>query len=254
MNKKSIIFLISAIFLASFRLAHAGLSINEVMYDLKTGSDSGREWAEIYNDGDSAVDAATFSFFEADTNHKLTSVEGGTNIPSHSFAVIVSDPKKFKIDWPNYSGIILDSTFSLNNSGEALAIKKGDDVIDQYSYDSGAGSGNGMSVGKINGGWKETQPTPGAENKIAPPASKKTAAAKKVSAQSEEEVSSAPAERFQNKKFTADFEPIPEENSNLFFYIIILALILLGSGVGVYFLRKDSSEAEISDSFEILEE
>ncbi|MEK7071654.1 MAG: lamin tail domain-containing protein, partial [Patescibacteria group bacterium] len=56
------------------------LVINEIMYDLKNGSDDGREWIEVYNNSDASVDLSTFKFFEADTNHKIVSVAGGENI------------------------------------------------------------------------------------------------------------------------------------------------------------------------------
>src|SRR3989344_973530 len=97
--------------------------ISEIMYDLKNGSDDGREWIEVYNNSDTSVDLSTFKFFEANTNHKLISVAGEENIPSLDYALIVSNAEKFQTDWPAFSGTIFDSTFSLSNTGENLILK-----------------------------------------------------------------------------------------------------------------------------------
>jgi hypothetical protein len=129
MSKKVVFFCMGVLFFSSCHLAHASLSINEIMYDLKTGSDDGREWIEIYNDADAPVDLSSLRLFEADTSHKIKLVEGDAKVAAKGYAVIVSDPAKFKTDWPNlFSGSavsIFDSSFSLNNDGELLMLQDG---------------------------------------------------------------------------------------------------------------------------------
>lgn len=167
MSKKIILILLVFLFSFSFyHFVYAGVIINEVMYNLES-TDMGREWVEVYNNSNSSVDLSSYKFFESDTNHELTIFQGDANIGVNGYAVIVSDPIKFKIDWPSFSGIIFDSSFSLNNTGEAIAIKDGDlNIIDQYTYNSASGgAGDGNSLQLINGLWQATLPTPGKENK-----------------------------------------------------------------------------------------
>lgn len=146
----------------------AGVTINEVMYDLKTGSDGGREWIEIFNNGSEAVTVATSSwkFFESDSNHSLIMHQGNPTISSGGYAVIVDDPTKFFADWPGFSGTIFDSTFSLINTGETIALKSSTTaILDEFTYlSSMGGSGDGNSLQKINGVWSGGAPTPGSLN------------------------------------------------------------------------------------------
>src|SRR3990167_4620793 len=99
---------ICALFVLLANVAYANLVINEIMYDLE-GTDTGREWIEVYNNSNSSVDISLFKLFEANTNHALSQVGGSTSIGAQSYAIISSDPAKFKIDWPNFNGIIFDS-------------------------------------------------------------------------------------------------------------------------------------------------
>ncbi len=158
----------SFIFLFSFFLAplaaNATVIFTEVMYDLP-GADSGREWVEIYNDGSESVTIATttWKFFEANTNHGLSLFQGSTVLVGGGYAIIADEPQKFLIDWPAFSGTIFDSTFSLSNSGEALALKSSTTTItDQVTYDPTiGGGGDGLSLQKVGGLWVATTPTPG---------------------------------------------------------------------------------------------
>ena len=142
--------------------------INEIMYN-PLGSDEGREWIEIFNSGDSLVDLTNWKFYENQTNHTLTAIQGSMILAAGDYAVIVnsSDKNKFLIDYPNYNGTLLKSSFSLNNSGESIAIKNGDLLIDEVSYSSSLGAdGDGNSLQKINNKWLAGLPTPGRANQI----------------------------------------------------------------------------------------
>ena len=163
--KKFIGFLIALLYLIVFNVSFASVAINEIMYDLE-GSDSGREWIEVYNSGSSSVDLSSYKFFESGTNHGLVLEQGDESLPSGGYAVIVSDKSKFMNDWPLYSGAIFDSSFSLDNTGEFLAIKDASlNISSEYTYDSAlGGAGDGNSLQKVGGVWFEATPTPGAQN------------------------------------------------------------------------------------------
>ena len=147
--------------------ALAQIEISEIMYDV-SGSDTGREWVEITNTGSGSVIVATstWKFFESNTNHGLTLFQGGTIIPVGGFAVIADNPQKFLIDWPQFSGTIFDSTFSLGNTSELIAVKNATStIVDQVTYASGTGAaGDGNSLQKVGGVWKALAPTPGFAN------------------------------------------------------------------------------------------
>src|SRR3989338_6353387 len=116
--------------------------INEIMYDV-SGTDSDREWIEIYNGGTSSVDVSSWKFFEEGSNHSLTVHTGSAVIPTDEYAVIVDSPDAFLLDWPDYSGTILDSSWSsFTNTGESLAL--------------------------VDGVWGAFTPTPGIVNQSTP--------------------------------------------------------------------------------------
>lgn len=161
MNQKILVSLIvGAVFAPSFALA--GPVISEVMYDLD-GTDTGREWLEIWNNGSEAVDLADWRLFEADTNHKLVMAEGNSTLPPNGFAIIADDSQKFLADWPNFSGVIFDSAFSLSNTGETLILRSPDLVdVDSVTYSNGnGGAGDGLSLQKSGNAWSASAPTPG---------------------------------------------------------------------------------------------
>ncbi len=257
-------FVFFAIILFSpFCFAWANVEISEIMYDLKTGSDDGREWVEIFNNSDSAVDLSSFKFFEADTNHKILFVQGNVEIPSGGYAVIVSDPVKFKTDWPNFSGItassgtppsavgIFDSTFSLNNSGENIAIKDGDTLLDEYFYKSSSGgAGDGKSLQKINGAWLASTPTPGRENIFvppAPPAKPKTTITPKVS------TTTPPSAPLLDQARLPDGQGGDEDDNNSYLFITILIFFLGLSAGAIYFVRRKGHNPQKGDDFELID-
>lgn len=144
----------------------AEVLLNEIMYDLEVGSDSGREWVEIYNNGSETVDLTGWKFFEENTNHGLTASQGSFTLVPSGYAVIVSDVNKFLFDHLGYSGAIFDSSFSLENTGESLALKNANGAIVSevlYTKDQG-GNGDGNSLQLLGGVWRGSTPTPGAAN------------------------------------------------------------------------------------------
>lgn len=170
---RDIIFFLTLLFFTP-SYAFAQVVITEIMYDLE-GSDAGREWIEIKNEGGVLIDfsekvGANYRWRVSKTsgNHQIIPFQGGNGVAHLGLAVIALDPTKFLEDWPNFSGILLKSSFnSFNNTGEAISIKDtlNDTVSDTVTYSSELGAnGDGNSVQKINGNWLAALPTPGAAN------------------------------------------------------------------------------------------
>lgn len=148
---------ITGFFLAG--VVSAQVEVTEIMYDLD-GSDSGREWVEIYNNGSMPVDLSEWRFVEADTNHKLSVVSGDGTLEAGGFALIIDDTN------PGFTGDVFKSSFSLSNTGEKIGLR--DEALNDvdmltYATDIGA-AGNGDSLQKIDGVWKASVPTPGVQN------------------------------------------------------------------------------------------
>lgn len=134
------------------------------MYDLKEGTDSGREWIEVLNNGSEPVDLSTWKLYEDKANHSFNLFKGdGSPIASGGYAVIADNAEKFLVDWPEFKGTVFDSSFSLKNDGETLIIRDGSlNDVNQVDYVSewGAG-GDGNSLQFISGKWEARLPTPG---------------------------------------------------------------------------------------------
>ncbi len=141
------------------------VAITEIMYNTE-GSDSGHEWIEIQNTGDTAFDVSSLKFFENETNHGISNASTSLNLSPNEYAVIADDPELFLGTYKEFSGIVGKSSFSLSNDGESIAMKKGDIVLNQISYASSTGAnGNGKSLQFIDSVWIESTPTPGRVNK-----------------------------------------------------------------------------------------
>ena len=149
-------------------ISNAQVYINEIMYDLpaSSGADAGREWVEIYNSGSGAIDLTGWKFFENDVNHSLSNISGGVNLPAGGYAIIADNSTSFLVDWPLFSGILFDSSFSLNNTGETLVLKDSTQtVVDEVTYQSATGAdGDGNSLARSGSTWTALAPTPGAIN------------------------------------------------------------------------------------------
>ncbi len=152
-------------------MANAQLVISEIMYDLQTGADTGREWVEVFNASEDTVAITEWKVLEGGSNHAISAVQGGDSLPSGGYAIIADNPAKFLIDWPGYAGALFDTAFSggLSNSGESIvvgymengALISTDTVT--YAHVSG-GAGDGMSLQRTESGsatFTGGAPTPG---------------------------------------------------------------------------------------------
>mgnify|MGYP001588821445 CR=1 FL=1 len=98
--------LVTSLFVIFSNLVYALPVLNEVM-------PQGTEWIEVYNNSDASVELTTHKLFEADTNHKIISYQGGSNILGKDYAIISQNPEKFKGDFPNFTGSVFKSSFLL---------------------------------------------------------------------------------------------------------------------------------------------
>lgn len=157
-------------------IANAEIIVTEIMYNPE-GTDTDREWIEVYNSGTEPIDLTAYKFLENDVNHTISVFDinndnvGGQSstlnfISPNEYAIIADDPEMFLIDFPNTQNIF-DSVFSLNNTGEDLAIISPDGVIVNsfmYSSELGAnGTGNSLQLNN-NGIFIPASPTPSFEN------------------------------------------------------------------------------------------
>lgn len=161
-------------FFAFTHTAFASVSISEVAYDIYTeaggASDSGREWVEVYNSSGADIDISFWKLREEGVNHKLEVVKGTGVVLAGGYAVIADNTDKFLIDYPSYTGVLFDSSFSLKNTGEELVLKDAVLVdIDTLTYDPTIGAGgDGNSLQKRAGVWTAEVPTPGLAPAVAP--------------------------------------------------------------------------------------
>ncbi|MCJ7816823.1 MAG: lamin tail domain-containing protein, partial [Candidatus Aenigmarchaeota archaeon] len=151
---------------------------SEINYNAN-GTDTKHEWIEIYNNGTIAVDVTKWRFEEDGTQHLLKNTTSETLLKPKSYATIVQDEIQFLQDYPDYTGLLFDSSFSLVNTGEQLILRmeKDGEILDSVSYNSTWGSdGNGFSLEKLDLNGPNTQEnwnqslvlrgTPGQKNSI----------------------------------------------------------------------------------------
>jgi hypothetical protein len=143
--------------------AYASFEISEIMYDVD-GTDTDREWVEVQNTGSSPEDLSKWFFFSGNTKHALVP-DTSSMVPAGGYAVIAQKAAKFKLDWPNFTGLIFDSSWTgLNNTGDTIALKDPPlTTVGSVTYTSSMGAGgDGNSLQKTVSGFSAGSPTPGA--------------------------------------------------------------------------------------------
>ncbi len=234
------------------------------MYDAE-GADDGLEWIEVYNDSDVPVDLTSYKLFEGEVNHKIISLDGIQTILAHSYAVISSNPEKFKNTTSNFSSVLFKSSFALNNTGEKLAIKDKDQKsVDEYTYNSSSGGAEGeTSLQKIENAWKSSKPTPGLENKLIvvkkvakAPVEVKKVEPVKIKAVEEVKESDTSVKNLEAQAIGSEIMTNDDKEINLSFYLSLIGavIVIILGGTMVYFVRKNGVVSKEGDDFEILEE
>jgi hypothetical protein len=159
-------FIISAIIgLLIPTVMHAQIKINEIMYD-PAGSDTKREWIEVYNAGTQSVDISTWYLHENNIFHKLVATRGSI-LPAGSYAILADSIPEVLAEYSEYIGLIFDSVFSLNNTGETISMANPQkELVDTLTYTSEIGANNdGNSLQMNNGSLITAGPTFGIVNK-----------------------------------------------------------------------------------------
>ena len=96
-------------------------------------------------------------------NHQIKAIQGTTTLSANSFSVIAADPTQFLKDYTHFSGTLFDSSFSLSNTGETLALKDSSGAVTasvEYASTRGA-AGDGNSLGWSGSEFVPETPTPG---------------------------------------------------------------------------------------------
>jgi len=237
--------------------------ITEVMYDLSEGSDSGREWIEVYNDTAAAITLTDLRLVESGKNHKISAVQGGASLAPLSYAVIADNAEKFKTDHPAFTGQLFDSAFSLNNTGENLALTdaKGVELDSMIYTDALGGNGTGDSLQKVSstkdasfsaGVPSPAEAIPAGRLVQTPPKAKKTTAKTKKAAQPPV----APVPVVQGERILTD-TPVGTEqlaavsaSTGTSFLWLLGVLAIAGFGGGGVFLARRAKATE----WDIIEE
>lgn len=228
-------------------LVSAQVVITEIVYDLQEGSDSGREWIEVYNSGETAVDLSKWKLVESGKNHKISKVRG--TFDPGTYAIIADNPTKFANDRPEYVGTLFDSAFSLNNDGDTLSLVAPGDVLSdelRYEKDDGA-AGTGDSLQRIDIEARVLSPgIPTLGEGIPESGLTRTPQASKGSKTKPVAVAVAmpiEGERVQRNELHVAAASIPTHASEWWAGVVILAL--WGAGGVVYARRVRTTEWEI---------
>lgn len=125
----------------------SSVDISELMYDLP-GADKGLEWVEVHNPENTSVNMAGWKLYEQGTKHRLKLVQGNMTLEPNACAVIVDKPDLWLEDHTGYTGTVIDSAFSLKNTGEYIALMNMTlDIQHNVSYTPELGAnGNGLSL------------------------------------------------------------------------------------------------------------
>lgn len=138
-TKLAVILLISGCVLLPQFVSAAEVQITEIMYS-PSGTDSGHEWVEVYNQSDKKITLTDWRLRENDTDH-LISVSGEATVGPSERAIIADDPQKAQSKYTQIHSPVFDSTFSLNNGGESIGLIRPDGTVaDSIIYDPNDGA------------------------------------------------------------------------------------------------------------------
>lgn len=164
--KKEVIFFFGVffIFLTCIHGILSEVIFTEIMYDAN-GTDTNREWIEIYNNGSELTNLTNWKLYEQGVKHGLTLVRGSLLLFPDEYAIIALDAPTFLVEYNKCNSTLFDSSFSLSNSGEELVLWNGTDYLRNITYNVSIGAnGNGKSLQFYNNSWRACIPTPGKEN------------------------------------------------------------------------------------------
>lgn len=128
--------IIGSLFLSLHKTKSIGETI--VINEIGAFEQGGYEWIEIYNAGDEYIDMSEWKFWENDTNHSLSIVQGTTTISPNQYAIIAQDAASLLEEYTIPSTTIFDSSWgSLKESGEEIGLKdQTGTLIELFTYPS----------------------------------------------------------------------------------------------------------------------
>ena len=160
---------IFAFFALPVVVSAAGLKVSEIMYD-PLGSNAGHQWIQIANTGSEAIDIAGYKLFQNGINHGIFVIVGTTTLAVGEIGIIASNPVQFLADYPNYTGTLFKSSYTLRVVGDTIVLKDSkQNVVDSAVYSSVNGaSGDGNALYWYAGKWVPGAPDPGSYH-VSPP-------------------------------------------------------------------------------------
>ncbi|MFH1916719.1 MAG: hypothetical protein ABIJ21_05620 [Nanoarchaeota archaeon] len=130
------------------------LELSEIMYN-PIGTDTGREWVEFV--AQEEINVSQLRFFDNDGNHMVQIIVGEDILFPGDVLVVANDDLLFLAEYPGFAGLLAKSSFSLSNTGEEVGFRLvGQDPLDSYVYTSEFANGNGMTLEKQEGEWRES--------------------------------------------------------------------------------------------------
>jgi len=129
-----LIIMMGGFFISGKNSLAAGTDI--VINEIGAYESGDHEWIEIFNKGGEAIDLTGWKFYEESTNHGLTAFQGDLLIEPNEYAIIADVAANFLIDYPSFTGTIIDSSWTtLNESGEPIALKDSlGNIIETFTY------------------------------------------------------------------------------------------------------------------------
>ncbi|MEK7520425.1 MAG: lamin tail domain-containing protein [Patescibacteria group bacterium] len=144
-----------------FSFGAGGVIITEISYDL-AGADDTHEWVELYNTTPGVVDLTGWRFNDG-TNHLLNvppekGGQGSLVVPAGGIALLTDDAAQFLLDHPGFSGTVIDTVMSLNNTHDTLTLlDESGALVETVTYQKEWGAaGNGRTLEKTNNDWRES--------------------------------------------------------------------------------------------------
>jgi len=247
--------------------AWASMTITEVMYN-PAGSDTGREWVELYNSGSEAI--------EIEAGQKGWRIHDGANhvftdavvVPPGGFVLVASNLATFRAQYGNTASVV-KSALSLNNTSGTLSLVDADGkMVDTVSYTKSLGAfEDGMSLHRVGTTFALGVPNPGSAPMPGVPKQAPVAAAKPVQkVETKQTATQQPAQVASKQDLLATVattntkesasSTAPPQQSFLWHYLLALAALIVLGVVSVWYVRaeagvKQPETRDLSDEFDI---
>lgn len=169
--------------------------INEVF-----ASPTTKQWIEIHNNTGADIDLSEYKILDAGAavnGHGISAGSVGTILPTGEFGIVAKDLTSVSAQY------VYKSALGIKTTGDTVILKKASSVLDTVQYTGGLTSGN--SLQRLETGWSESAPTPGALNiLIVQEASSSTVATTTASTTPREEPQHTPIQASAHYSFVVD--------------------------------------------------